>query len=59
MIKDLFGVPGRDYQAIKQAIAGLQKGELIIKDNTLAELGLSNKVFFLPVALTHAENEAA
>ena len=44
VVKDFFGVSGRDYQEIKQAIAGLQKGELIIKDNTLAELGLSNKV---------------
>lgn len=42
VVKDLFGVSGRDFQEIKQAIAGLQKGELIIKDNTLAELGLSN-----------------
>ena len=45
VVKDFFGVSGRDYQEIKQAIAGLQKGELIIKDNTLAELGLSNKVY--------------
>lgn len=26
VVKDFFGVSGRDYQEIKQAIAGLQKG---------------------------------
>lgn len=52
VVKDLFGVSGRDYQEIKQAIAGLQKGELIIKDNTLAELGLSNKVY-KKIKVTH------
>lgn len=52
VVKDLFGVSGRDYQEIKQAIAGLQKGELIIKDNTLVELGLSNKVY-KKIKVTH------
>ena len=52
VIKDIFGVSGRDFQKIKQAIAGLQKGELIIKDNTLAELGLSNKVY-KKIKVTH------
>ena len=52
VVKDFFGVSGRDYQEIKQAIAGLQKGELIIKDNTLAELGLSNKVY-KKIKVTH------
>lgn len=52
VVKDFFGVLGRDYQEIKQAIAGLQKGELIIKDNTLAELGLSNKVY-KKIKVTH------
>src|SRR5690606_20993275 len=32
VIKDLFGVSGAEFQEIKQAIAGLQKGELIIKN---------------------------
>jgi hypothetical protein len=32
--KDLFGVSGKDFQEIKEAIAGLQKGELIIKNPT-------------------------
>ena len=45
VVKDLFGVSGKDFQEIKSAIAGLQKGELIIKDNTLAELGLGNKCY--------------
>lgn len=52
VVKDFFGVLGRDYQEIKQAIAGLQKGELIIKDNTLAKLGLSNKVY-KKIKVTH------
>lgn len=52
VVKNFFGVSGRDYQEIKQAIAGLQKGELIIKDNTLAELGLSNKVY-KKIKVTH------
>ena len=52
VVKDFFGVLGRDYQEIKQAIAGLQKGELIIKDNTLAELGLSSKVY-KKIKVTH------
>ena len=52
VIKDLFGVSGRDFQEIKQTIAGLQKGELIVKDNTLAELGLSNKVY-KKIKVTH------
>lgn len=32
VIKDLFGVSGQELQDIRTAIAGLQKGELIIKD---------------------------
>ena len=31
VIKDLFGVSGQELQDIRTAIAGLQKGELIIK----------------------------
>ena len=45
VVKDLFGVSGKEFQEIKSAIAGLQKGELIIKDNTMAELGLGNKCY--------------
>ena len=45
IIKDLFGVTGREFQEIKSEIAGLQKGELIIKDNTMAMLGLGGKMY--------------
>lgn len=45
IIKDLFGVSGKDFQEIKSAIAGLQKGELIIKDHTMAALGLGGKPY--------------
>ncbi len=45
VIKDLFGVSGKEFQDIKSAIAGLRKGELIIKDNTMAELGLGGKAY--------------
>jgi hypothetical protein len=43
VIKDLFGVSGKDFQEIKEAIAGLQKGELIIKDAMPATLGMGKK----------------
>ena len=45
VVKDLFGVSGKEFQDIKSAIAGLQKGELIIKDNTMSELGLGGKKY--------------
>ncbi len=45
VIKDLFGVTGKDFQEIKSAIATLQKGELIIKDDTMRLLGLDTKNF--------------
>lgn len=32
VIKNLFGVSGNEFNEIKQAISGLQKGELIVKD---------------------------
>jgi len=38
-------VSGKDFQEIKSAIAGLQKGELIIKDHTMAALGLGGKPY--------------
>lgn len=42
VIKDLFGVSGAALQEIKQAIAGLQKGELITKDpNGMLGIGKS------------------
>lgn len=45
VIKDLFGVNGRDLQDIRSAIAGLQIGELIIKNNDLAGLGVMGKKY--------------
>lgn len=45
VVKDLFGVSGKEFQDIKSAIADLQKGELIIKDNTMSELGLGGKKY--------------
>jgi hypothetical protein len=43
VIKDLFGVSGNKFQEIKQAISGLQKGELIIKNPTAITLGMGKK----------------
>lgn len=40
VLKDLFGVSGGALQELKQAIAGLQKGELITKDATNMALGI-------------------
>lgn len=40
VLKDLFGVSGKDLQDLRAAVAGLQKGEIIIKDNVAAILGL-------------------
>jgi hypothetical protein len=43
VIKDLFGVSGNEFQEIKQAISGLQKGELIIKNPTAIALGMGKR----------------
>lgn len=43
VIKDLFGVSGNDFNEIKQAISGLQKGELIIKNPLAIALGMGKK----------------
>lgn len=43
VIKDLFGVSGNELNEIRQAIAGLQKGELIIKDNDAIALGIGKR----------------
>jgi energy-coupling factor transporter ATP-binding protein EcfA2 len=43
VIKDLFGVSGREFQEIKEAISGLQKGELILKNTTAVTLGIGKK----------------
>lgn len=42
-IKDLFGVAGQELQEIREAIAGLGKGELIIKDSNAIVLGIGKK----------------
>ncbi|MBQ2855995.1 MAG: DUF87 domain-containing protein [Bacteroidaceae bacterium] len=43
VIKDLFGISGRELQEIRTEIAGLQKGELIIKDQMAFALDLGKK----------------
>lgn len=43
IIKDLFGVSGNEFQEIKEAIAGLALGELILKDSTSIALGMGKK----------------
>lgn len=40
IIRDLFGVSGKEFQDIKQAIAGLQKGEVITKNADAMALGI-------------------
>lgn len=51
VIKDLFGVSGKEYQEIKEAIAGLQKGELIIKNPMAITLGMGKK--FKKIKVSH------
>lgn len=43
VIKDLFGVSGKEFQEIKSEISGLQKGELIIKDANAYLLDMGKK----------------
>jgi hypothetical protein len=43
VLKDMYGVAGNDLVEIKQAIAGLQKGELIIKNNDAVLMGFGKK----------------
>ena len=43
VIKDLFGVSGKDFQEIKEAIGNLQKGELIMKNPMAIALGMGKK----------------
>lgn len=45
VIKDLFGVSGKELQDIRGAIAGLQLGELIVRNQELAELGVAGKKY--------------
>ena len=51
VIKDLFGVSGMEFQEIKEAISGLQKGELIIKNQTAISLGMGKK--FKKIKVNH------
>lgn len=43
VLKDLFGVNGRDFQELKEAVAALQKGELIIKNQTALQMGFGKR----------------
>lgn len=43
VIKDLFGVSGQEFNEVKEAIAGLALGELIIKDSNAIALGMGKK----------------
>ena len=43
VIKDLYGVSGNELQEVRTAIAGLQKGELIIKDQMAYALNMGRK----------------
>lgn len=45
VIKDLFGVSGKELQEIRAAIANLQLGELIIKNDDLTGLGVMGKKY--------------
>lgn len=51
IIKDLFGVSGNEFHEIRSAIAGLQKGELIVKDSMASELGMGKK--YKKINVTH------
>lgn len=51
VIKDLFGVSGKDLQEIRSEIAGLQKGELIIKDQSALALDIGRK--YKKIKVTH------
>lgn len=51
VIKDLYGVNGQDLQEVRTAIAGLQKGELIIKDQMSFALGMGKK--YKKINVTH------
>ena len=51
VIKDLFGVSGTELHEIRTAIAGLQKGELIIKDQMAFALGMGRK--YKKISVTH------
>ncbi|MDE6298370.1 MAG: DUF87 domain-containing protein [Muribaculaceae bacterium] len=51
VIKDLFGVNGSELQNVRSAIAGLRKGELLIKDQLAFALGMGSK--YKKINVTH------
>ena len=51
VIRDLFGVSGKELQEIRSEIAGLQKGELIIKNPDAFLLGMGAK--YKKIKVTH------
>ena len=51
VIKDLFGVSGKDLQEIKQVIASLQKGELVMKDANAMAIGYGKH--YSKIRVTH------
>lgn len=51
VIKDLFGVSGQELQEVRTAIAGLRKGELVIKDQMAFALGMGSK--YKKINVTH------
>jgi hypothetical protein len=51
VLKDLFGVSGGGLQELKQAIAGLQKGELITRDAANMALGIGKS--WQKIKVTH------
>ncbi|MDE5975847.1 MAG: type IV secretory system conjugative DNA transfer family protein, partial [Muribaculaceae bacterium] len=51
VIKDLFGVSGSELQNVRSAIAGLRKGELLIKDQLAFALGMGSK--YKKINVTH------
>ena len=51
VIKDLFGASAKELQDIRAAIAGLQKGELIIKNQDAFLLGIGQK--YKKIKVTH------
>jgi len=51
VLKDIFGVSGKELQELRTDIGNLQKGELIIKDANAALLGLSKK--WKKIKITH------
>ena len=43
VIRDLFGVTGRDFREVKETIGNLQKGEVLLKNSTAVALGMGKR----------------